>query len=441
MKTLFLSMLMLAAFWPGTAVAQDTIVDRRYSSDKLDTFWASTLGAEAPDASLFDMMVPGTPDSVEPVTDAAPDFGLPGLGQIIGETATSGAGQGTRLAFPVIPLAPEEAAVLHRRLAFAELYLGRYEFYERASTDTAAILDGLTRHQVAAGLEAYLSYARLYFAQPTMTEKCRMLRRIRALSAGVLSTRGTVDVPAGWEALLPIQVATAERLEDSPLAALVCSVEPVRGRGETVRIVETRVRETVAAEARAKVEDSLVLLDAAAAEFQDLVNRMDVEIKSAEILDLERRFGNAAANLRLVKEDGLNADVTIAELNAVDLSTLRQPGQLQDLETAQARMSQMAERMRTVLNQLAALADVTADPALSLSLFNCAQLRGLYQNLDFQRDTGVLTASIQGPYDACLTSARTVASSLTAPSLQAAFMAELAHHVRRLSENLLESQR
>src|SRR5690606_32994714 len=126
-------------------------------------------------------------------------------------------------------------------------------------------------------------------------------------AAGPLSGIDADLLPGDWRDLLAIQAATAARLGGDVLAGTVCGVEPVRGRAETIRIIENRVRERIITEVRAKVDDTLTLLAASAAEFTTLVNRMDVPILSAEILELERVLGNAAANMMLVKEDQLRA--------------------------------------------------------------------------------------------------------------------------------------
>ena len=411
----------------------ESTLERRYSFDKLEGFWSATLGATPPDAAPYERLVEGD-EPPAAVTPAPVDFGLPQIGEIIGESAEEN-GQITRLGFPVIPLDEGEAATMMRRLAWAELYLTRYRFYVAASTDPSDAVARMAGRQIAAGLETYLVNARLYYAAPDMQEKCTRLMRLQTLATGALAAIGQVAVPADWARLAEIQHELGPALDAVPLATLVCSVEPVRGQRETRRIVITRVRELLAAAAREKVDETLVLLDAAAEEFQTLVNNMDVEIKTAEILDLERRFGNAAANLELVKTDQLRADMTIQELEAVDLSALSRPGDLEDLTNAEGLITDMAGRIDVVLDSLSALGDLTPISGTGAALSACSALRDLYEDLDLDRDSAVLSAEIVGPYEDCLTRTRAAVTEANTPNLQTVLAAELAHHVRRLSEN------
>ena len=421
----------------GPAVA-DSVLDRTYPSAKLAELWAGTLGTAAPEAARFALLAPGAPTPDPAVVTAAPDFGLPFSGVVIGESATPAGGTEMR-AFPVIPMGPEDASVLNRRLAWAEIYLARYRFYESVSTDDAAVMTALTERQYGAALEAYLITARLYFAAPDLPEKCQRLTRLGDLAAGPLAGIAEDRLPVAWRPLLPLQTATATRLGSDPLAAVVCAVQPVRGRAETIRIVETRVRERIMVEVRAKVDDTLQLLEASSTEFQTLVNQMDVPIFSAEILELERVLGNAAANMVLVKDDQLNAATTIATLQAVDLSSLNQPTSLQEFSDGRARMAVMVTLIEAVMTALADLATLEADPAVAADLAPCANLRGAYAALDLGLDTGSLTQRINGPYEDCLGRTRTVVARFQEPSLDKALMAELAHHVRQISETFLST--
>lgn len=417
--------------------AGESILDRRYTSAKLDGLWRGTLGAAAPQAEWFALLAPG-PGAAEPVRDPppAPDFGVPFVGDVIGESTAPG-GSTVRKAFPVIPLGPEDAAVLTRRLAWAEIYLNRYRYYEAVSTDGSETLESLTARQYAAALEAYLITARLYFAAPDLPTKCLRLTRMRELDAGALSGLAAGAPLEAWRPLVPIRAATATRLGTEALAALVCSVQPVRGRAETARLVETRVRERIVRQVRQQVQDTLTLLEGASTEFQRLVNDMDVPIKSAEIMELERVLGNASANMILVKQDQLEAAQTIAELQAVDLSSLNQPGQLTEFEQGRTRVAAMVALIDQVMGAMADLAQVVDDPAISTELAPCASLRGAYPALDLSRDTGALAQQIGGPYNQCITRARAVVERFQEPSLDQALMAELARRVRQISETYL----
>ena len=396
--------------------AQNAVLDRAYGINKLDGFWRATLGREAPDTAAFAMFE--TAAAVpEPVREPAVDFGVPIIGEVVGETAPGTGGQGARLAFPVIPLREEEAGPLMRRLAWAELYLTRVGYYAEDQEDPSEMVAALAARQKAAALEAYLITARLYFAAPDLTEKCTRLTRMAALEDSALDTGVEVTPAEGWAVLEPLRAA-----------------EPVRGRAETVRLIEVQVRERIALEARAKVEDSLTLLNAAAEEFQSLVNAMDVEILTAEILELERVFGNAAANIRLVQNDQLKAEETISELEAVDLSALNQPGEMSEYQAAQGQMAAMVALMDGVLTELAALAELRPDDGLA----DCRGLGSVYDALDMNRDSFVLTTEIEGPYVACLARARALVEAGTTPSLETELMAELARHVGQISANLLE---
>jgi hypothetical protein len=199
------------------------------------------------------------------------------------------------------------------------------------------------------------------------------------------------------------------------------------------------VRERIMTEVRAKVDDTLQLLEASSTEFQSLVNQMDVPIFSAEIMELERVLGNAAANMVLVKDDQLNAATTIATLQAVDLSALNQPTALQEFTDGQARMTGMVALIDAVMAALADLATLEGDPAVATDLAPCAGLRGAYSALDLGLDTGSLTQMINDPYEDCIERARAVVARFQEPSLDKALMAELARHVRQISEAFLST--
>ena len=417
-------------------LAAESILERRYTSAKLDGLWRGTLGAAPPDVEWLALLAPG-PTAAAPVRDApANDLGFPFPGEVIGETATP-AGTAARKAFPVIPLPPEEASILTRRLAWAEIYLNRYRYFEPVGSDGAESLANLEARQYAAALEAYLIAARLYYAAPDLPGKCHRLTRLRELEAGALSRLAAGAPPEAWRPLVAVHAATAARLGSSTLASLVCSIQPVRGRAETARLVETRVRERIVRQVRQQVQDTLTLLEAASTEFQRMVNEMDVPIKSAEILELERVLGNASANMLLVKDDQLKAAQTIATLQAVDLSSLNQPGQLTELEQGRTRLTAMVNLIDGVMGSLADLARVVDDPAIAAELAPCASLRGAYPALDLSRDTATLAQQIGGPYQQCISRARAVVQRFQQPSLDQELLAALARHVRQISETYL----
>jgi len=422
-------------------VLADSVLDRRYTWTKLDGLWQTTLGMRAPEPERFAMLVQG-PGTAEPVrtlpTDA--NLGVPFPGEVIGESV-SPAGQKTIRAFPVIPLSREDAAVMNRRLAWAEIYLTRYRYFEAASTDKSDVLTTLTVRQYAAGLEAYLITARLYFAAPDLTGKCVHLTRMRELTKATLAGLRPEALPVEWRPLIPIHKATALRLQTDTLTGLVCSVEPVRGRAETVRMIETHVRERIMQEVRRKVQDTLQLLEAASTEFQSLVNSMDVPIASAKIMELERVLGNARANMILVKKDQLKAADTIAKLQAVDLASLNQPGQLNEFQKAQSHMATMVGLIDDVLMSMSELAKTIDNPAIVQELAPCAALKGAYSALDLTRDTGTLAQQIGKPYEDCIAHARAVVARFQKPSLDKAIMAALARHVRQISEAYLSTVR
>jgi hypothetical protein len=357
---------------------------------------------------------------------------------VIGESATPGGATVTR-AFPVVPLSPADAAVLTRRLAWAEIYLGRYRFYESVSTDDAAILSTLTERQYAAALEAYLITARLYFSAGDLPAKCAHLTRLHELEGAALAGLSAGAPPAAWRPLLPIRAATATRLGGAALTSLVCAAQPVRGRAETARLVENRVRERIVLQVRRSVQETLDLLEAASTDFQRLVNDMDVPIKTAEIFELERVLGNASANMILVKEDQLKAARTIGELQAVDLSSLNQPGQLSEFEQGRTRLAAMVALIDGVMAAIADLSTVVDDPGIRNELAPCAALRGAYSALDLSRDTATLARAIGDPYETCIARARTVVARFQQPNLDQARMAALARHVRQISETFLST--
>lgn len=399
-----------------------------YSSAKLSEMWGRTLGGDAPDVDHYRPLAPGgaVPDPVTPVAEADHPFG----GAVIGEAAT-GAGPAAQHAFPVVPLSADDAAVLMPRLAWAEMYLARYRAFTPFSTDTAETLTDLTQRQYAAGLEAWLITARLYFAARDLPGKCGRLLRLREIGAGSLSGMTADNLPPPWRDLLPIHTAAAARLQDGALTELVCAVQPVRGRAETVRLVETRVRERVVAQVRAKVTDTLVLLDASAERFTSLVTRMDVAIASAQIMELERVLGNAAANMILVRDDQLNAARTLQTLEQTDLSSLNQPTELSEFAQGKDRVTAVTGQIGAVLAELATLSASGAEMA------PCSALTGLYDGLDMNADSASQARRVTGPYDTCLAAAQGVVARLQTPDAQTALIAELARHVRQISETHL----
>jgi hypothetical protein len=415
-----------------------SVLERAYSSEKLQTFWAGTLGSAAPEAARFSLLAPG-PAAIEPTHNPSqPGSDLPFTGEVIGESATT-SGAPRAVGFPVIPLSANDASVLVRRLAWAEIYLSRYRYFAPVSTDSAETLSVLIARQFDAAIEAYLVTARLYFAGADLPEKCRQLTRLNEINIASLSGVAADKLSEAWRPLLPVAEAVRTRLGNDALAKLVCAVKPVRDRAETAKRVETRVREEVITAVRAKVDNTLDMMEASSTEFQALVNEMDVLIRTAEVLELERVLGNAQANMVLVKNDQLKAAETIATLQAVDLSSLNQPDSLKEFEDGKARMTAIAGQIEQVMAALAGLASVVDDPAVSTELASCATLRGAYSALDPSLDTGTLTRAINGPYEDCVNHARTVVARFQNPSLAKAQMAELARHVRQLSEIFLNA--
>lgn len=429
-----LVLLLWAVVLAGPAAAQ-SIVERSYTWDKLNAFWGRTLGADGPDIAAFEPFAPTAPE-VPAALPVLPDFGVPLPGEVIGETPTGTQNGGQALVrFPVIPLDPAVAGPLMRRLAWAELYLARYRSFEAISTDPAEALANLEARQWAAMIEVYLTHARLFYAAASLPDKCIRVRRLHAVAALVPDAAPTM--PTAWAALWPIFQAAQGRVEGEALAVLSCSVNPVQGRAETLRKIEERVQARIALAARDKVQENLTLLNQAATEFQTLVNAMDVEIKTAEILQLERDFGNAASSLRMVAEDDLSADVTIGALDEVDLSTLARPGESGDLDAARAQMAGMIATIDAVLGAIADMSET--DPEFAAQFTDCETLRGLYPTLDLTLDTGVLTELVEAPYDNCLMAARALVDTQNAPSLDAVMLAEFARHLAQLSEVYIAS--
>jgi hypothetical protein len=432
-----LPLLVLALALAASAARAETVLERAYTSEKLNGFWTSTLGGAPPEVERFKLLGPA-PDAPAPSheTTTPADFGLPISGEVIGEAATPSGGVTTH-GFPVIPMSADDASVLVRRLAWAEIYLNRYRYFAKVSTDTAATLSALLNRQYAAAIEAYLVTARLYFSADGVTEKCQHLTRMSEIDAGPMSGITGDKLPPSWQPLLPIAAAVRTRLGGSNLARLVCSVQPVRGRAETAKLVETRVREQIMVAVRAKVDDTLRLMNATSEAFQALVNDMDVPIKSAEVMELERVLGNAQANMVLVKDDQLKAADTIATLRAVDLSRLNQPDALSEFEDGKAKMAAIIGRIESVMSVLADLAHVANDPNISAELAPCGTLAGAYSSLDLNLDSGTLTRTIEQPYNDCIARARGVVTRFQQPSLQKAEMAELARKIRQISEAFL----
>ena len=430
------SLLMLVLAFAASAARAETVLQRAYTSEKLNGFWTATLGGAPPEIDRFKLLGPAS-DTPAPSHETTPaDFGLPISGEVIGEAATPTGAVATH-GFPVIPMSADDASVLVRRLAWAEIYLNRYRYFARVSTDNAATLTELLNRQYAAAIEAYLITARLYFSADDLPGKCQHLTRMREIDVGPMSAIAADRLPPSWQPLLAIATVVRGRLGGDELARLVCSVQPVRGRAETAKLVETRVREKIMVAVRAKVEDTLRLVNASSEAFQALVNDMDVLIKSAEVMELERVLGNAQANMVLVKDDQLKAADTIATLQAVDLSRLNQPSALSEFENGKAKMAAIIGQIEVVMSALAELARVVNDPNISTELAPCATLAGAYSALNLNLDSGTLSRTIGQPYNDCIARARGVVSRFQQPSLQKAEMAELAKMVRQISEAYL----
>lgn len=428
--------LTFAVLWLGVQPAfAETILARRYTFDKLDAFWRATLNAP-PSAQWYEALASAPAGTVE----APPGFvsDVPFGGVIVGEDG-SGGGNATRRGFPVIAIPQDIAPTLYKRQALLELYLNRYRYFERGEANTAADLDLLRRRQAAAAAELYLTGLMLYFAEPTLQAKCARLIRIAAVDKEALGQVTDQNLVPEWRSLLPVLTAARLRLQTDQLQKLACAIQPVRTRGEMQRIVTTRVGEHIMRAVDKKVQDALVLLNAAGSEFQALVNDMDVEIKSADILELERVLGNVESNLLLVKNDQLDATKTIGQVQDVDLSQLNQPSDLQEYKAAQAKLASMVGEIDKVLEATAKLAEAVPDPAIREELKSCEKLGSVYDQLDLTRDTASLEASVLVPYSACLSAAETVVRRFQAPSLEKAFAAELSRNVRQISDAFLVS--
>ena len=416
-----------------------TILERRYSFDKLDQFWRETLASQAPQPSWFEpLAVPTAPAPVTEPPAENPISDVPFGGVIIGETRPSAGTAPVRRAFPVVAMAADVAPILHKRLALLEIYLSRYRDFERGQKDTAEQLDQLRRRQLSAATELSLIVTMLYFAEPTLQAKCTRLQRLARVRKEMPADLPDGSVEPAWLPLMPVLMAARARLDADAMRDTVCAVEPVRTRGEMQRIVTTRVGEHVMREVDKKTRDALTLLNQAGEEFQALVNGMNVPIKSAEILELERLLGNVESNLLLVKNDELRASVTIAEVQAVDLTTINQPGDMREYETATAKLASMVSEIDAVLEATAELSAASDDPSVRTDLAVCDGLGSLYDRLDLTRDTATIEAGVLSPYTTCLTAVDAVVRRFQAPSLDQAFAAELSRNVRQISEAFLQ---
>lgn len=428
-----------AAFSTCVAAQAQTILERRYSFGKLDQFWQQTLASEPPQAAWFEPLA--VPTGPAPVTEPPvenPVSDVPFGSVIIGETRPGPGAATVRRAFPVVAMAADVAPTLHKRLALLEIYLSRYRDFERGEKDTAEQLDQLRRRHLSAATELSLIVAMLYFAEPTLQAKCTRLQRLARVEKELPTNLPEGVLEPAWLPLGPVLAAARQRLDADAMRDMVCSVEPVRTRGEMQRIVTTRVGEHVMREVDKKTREALTLLNQASEEFQALVNGMDVPIKSAEILELERLLGNVESNLLLVKNDELRAGTTIAEVQAVDLSTINQPGDMREYEAATAKLAAMVSEIDAVLEATAQLSVAADDPAIRAELALCDGLGSLYDQLDLTRDTATVETGVLAPYTACLTAVDAVVRRFQAPSLDQVFAAELSRNVRQISEAFLQ---
>ncbi|HEV7251591.1 MAG TPA: hypothetical protein VGN97_00605 [Mesorhizobium sp.] len=430
--------LCLASMAPA---AGDSILDRRYTFDKLDAFWRTTLAEPPPEASRFALL--GNP-ALAPASDVAvPSSFIPDVpfnGVVVGEDQSpEPSGEEARKGFPVIAIPGADAPVLFKRQALLELYLTRSELFERGQADGAERLDALRRRQASAAAELTLIGLMLYFSEPTLPGKCARLQRLVRLEGALPSGAPEDALEPGWRPLASILAQARARLDADKLADGVCELAPVRSRGEMRRIVTTRVRERLMREVDVKVQDALSLLQKASEEFQALVEAMNVEIRSADILELERVLGNVESNLLLVKTDGLKAASTIAEIQAVDLSQLDRPTELAEYSKAEGELAAMTAEIDRVLEATATLASSSEDPGIRRELAPCERLGAVYDDLDLTRDTASLEADVMLPLTSCLSAAEAIVRRFGAPSLDTTLAAALSSHVRQLSEAFLSS--
>ncbi len=414
-----------------------TILERRYVFDKLDEYWRTTLGVDAPNPDWFAALTGDDRDAVVPIPDATGVFDdLPFDGVLIGEDDAGGAQ--TLQGFPVIPIPREHAARLYKRLAQLELYVSRYKYFAPTSSDTAEKLDLLRRRHSSAALEMYLSYLAMYFAESTFEKKCQRLRRAREIARLSLDNVNEQALLDAWRPLYALYEAGRAKFAQDLVKEVVCTIEPLRTRGEMERVITSRVEVLIARQVERKIEETLVLLNKASAEFQELVNDMDVTIKTADILELERVLGNVRANLLMVKSDQLQAAELIDALKRVDLSQLDQPADLEEFQQADASMQEMAAVIVDVLESVSEVGGVSSDPVIAEQLTLCDDLEAPYRDIDFSQNTAALEASIVGPYEDCLAQVESLVGQFRQPSAYKAFMAELSRHVRHLSQAVLQ---
>lgn len=424
-------------------VGADSIFERRYLFEKLDQFWNRTIGEQAPDASWFAGLSDGsTQASLVVDLEATPLLNLPFDGLLIGDDQQQENQGSTLKGFPVVRLPREHAKQLYKRMAQLELYLQRYRYFERSATDTQEALNLLRTRQLSATVELYLSYLTLYFAEGDFTRKCQRLRRARELEPLTLAVTAIDQLPLAWQPLHSVLLASRQRFHEDTLSVLVCQVQPARTRGETEKLIKMRVEALVSQRVEEKINETLIALNTARAGFQSLINDMDVQIATADIIDLERVLGDVKANLMMVKEDQLQADVLIDQLQSVDLSSLHSPDDLVEYETAHHRMQAMAAAIVDVLESVSALSELTTDsigePIGTPFAEHCSGLAQPYRELDFSRNTSELAGTVLERYENCLLTASEMIERFREPSRFKALMAVLSAHVLQLSQVLVQ---
>lgn len=451
LHVIFLIHVILTIFIIFSAASDaSTILERRYIFDKLDDLWKGTIAQEAPQESWFtELVAEGSgyqavleDPPLRSGEDSSTFDDLPFEGVLLGEDASARSGDRSRQVrgFPVIALPKGLGSNLYKRLAQLEIYLNRNMDFAPTSTDTAEELDALRRRMQSATLETYLLHLLLYFSENTFDKKCSRLQRVKELEVQGLQGWEEKDLLTPWKNLWVIYQNAKSKFSQDIMRALACKVKPTRTRGEVEKIIKEKAESLIHYEVKNKIEETFVLLQEASSKFQQLVTMMDIEMKTKEIMELERVLGNVQANLLIVKHDQLKAGDLIEKLRRVDLSQLNTAGGLQELKESNALTENLALKIATFLKDLSAIAQVSRDAQITESLKDCKGLEAFYQNLDMSSDTATLRNRLMPRFEGCLISVQGLIEKNKKPSASKKLMGKMSQHMQQISHGILGDQ-
>lgn len=430
--------------------ATASILDRKYTFDKLDEFWNSNFKNRPPQTSWFEEMASNGQKfpTVIKTTSSSVGDDLPFDGVLIGEETENGSGgsgggsghQGEMKGFPVIPIPVEVAQKLYQRLPLLEIYLNRYSSFASTSTDTSEQLTLLRQRYYSVGVEVYLSNLLRYFSESTFQKKCDRLQRASLIMESLLREAKENDLLPEWRVLWPIYENAKNRMGNDILKPVVCTVSPAETRAQIQKKVKDLVQEMLYFEVSKKVEETVVLLNGVSGDFQKVVNEMNgVQIKTTDIMEFEQTLRNVSSNLLLVKNDSLKEQQLLKKLGEIDLTKLSDQTGSGDLKKALQQTDDLFEQMRLGVSELSNLSSISNNATYRGELLVCSSMPSRLQNINWQQDTATLRKYITEPYNQCLSAASRMVTDLKRPSPMQKVWSKFASFVKEISSDFLKS--